>query len=187
MDSNYTNLKENKKIFAIDNIENRIIKDFSKINNEEIDEVPLGFFIESIYRYYSDYLNHHLKNVDLTPKQIYILLILSNENNLNQESIASVLNSNEVTTAREINHLEKNEFIERETDSNDKRKKIVLLTDKGKKLVNIITKFSNISEENLNEYISPEELHILRILLKKLLLSVNEQLLKPSFSNDEKY
>lgn len=125
------------------------------------------------------YLNKQLKDINLTPKQIYILLILSNDHHINQESIASILNSNEVTTTREIYTLEKNNYVTREIDEDDKRKKIVLLTDKGKRFVNIITTFSKQIETNLNEYISPEELHFLRILLKKLLISVDKLILLP--------
>ncbi len=65
-------------------------------------------------------------------------------------------------------------MITRKIDENDKRKKIVELTEKGKTVANLSMNFSRKSEDYLNEHMSPEELHILRILLKKLILVVNK-------------
>ena len=171
---NYTKINNAEKNYHSNIKTNRIIKDISNIDNNEIDDIPLGFFIESIFRHYSTYLNMNLKDFDLTAKQVYIILILYNKENLNQETIASILNSNEVTTTREINNLEKKELITRKIDENDKRKKIVELTEKGKTVANLSMNFSRKSEDYLNEHMSPEELHILRILLKKLILVVNK-------------
>ncbi len=104
---NYTKINNISKNYQSNIKTNRIIKDISNTDNNEIDDVPLGFFIESIFRHYSIYLNKNLKEFDLTAKQVYIILIIYNKENLNQETIASILNSNEVTTTREINNLEK--------------------------------------------------------------------------------
>ena len=104
---NYTKINNAEKNYHSNKKTNRIIKDITNIDTTEIDEVPLGFLIESIFRHYSTYLNMNLKDFDLTAKQVYIILILYNKDNLNQETIASILNSNEVTTTREINNLEK--------------------------------------------------------------------------------
>jgi len=110
----------------------------------------------------------------LTLTQAYIILILYNEKNLNQETIASILNINEVTATREISSLEDNGYVSRRVDEKDKRRKIVTLTESGKKMVKTITDYSHDNEKIINEFVSPEELHMLRVLMKKLLVSINE-------------
>lgn len=156
----------------------KIIKDFSNIGYDELDQVPIGFLIENIHNYYSVYMNKKLKNKNLTLIHSYIMLILFNGNNINQETIASILKINEVTATRVIGSLEDNGYVIRKIDENDKRKKIVNLTEKGREMVKVIMDYSNDDEKMINELISPEELHILRVLMKKLLLSINELILR---------
>lgn len=152
----------------------KIMKDFSNIDYEELDHVPIGFLLESIHNHYYVYMNNKLKNRDLTLTQAYIILILFNEKNLNQETIASILNINEVTATREISSLEDNGYVMRRVDENDKRRKIVNLTENGREKVKTISEYFQYNEKLINEYISPEELHLLRVLMKKLLVSINE-------------
>ena len=110
----------------------------------------------------------------MTLTQAYIILILFNEKNLNQETIASILNINEVPAPREISSLEDNGYVMRRVDENDKRRKIVNLTENGREKVKTISEYFQYNEKLINEYISPEELHLLRVLMKKLLVSINE-------------
>ena len=62
----------------------------------------------------------------------------------------------------------------RRVDENDKRRKIVNLTENGREKVKTLSEYSQYNEKLINEYISPEELHLLRVLMKKLLVSINE-------------
>jgi len=155
-------------------MKHKIVRDFSNIDYEELDHVPIGFLLESIHNHYIVYMTKKLKDRDLTLTQAYIILILYNEKNLNQETIASILNINEVTATREISSLEDNGYVSRRVDENDKRRKIVTLTESGKKMVKTITDYSHDNEKIINEFVSPEELHMLRVLMKKLLVSINE-------------
>jgi hypothetical protein len=41
-------------------------------------------------------------------------------------------------------------------------------------MVKTITDYSHDNEKIINEFVSPEELHMLRVLMKKLLVSINE-------------
>lgn len=169
-----TIIKNNMEEEDLNDIGYKIIKDFSNIDYEELDHVPIGFLLESIHNHYSVYMNKKLKNKDLTLKQAHIILILFNENNINQELIGSMLHINEVTTTREISSLEDKGYVIRRVDENDKRKKIVTITEEGRKKVKTITDYAKNNEKMINEFISPEELHILRVLMKKLLTSINE-------------
>lgn len=168
--------KSSKEI--INNINNEekypIIKDINKMDNNDIDDVPLGFFIEYLFNSYGSFIKKHLNDVKLTQKQAYILLTLFHENSIPQEKLASLLNFNEVTVTREVNYLEKKNYIIRKTDENDKRKKIVSLSEKGYAMQSLLRKCDHESEIELLDYLNYEELHILKFLMRKVMLTLDE-------------
>lgn len=152
-----------------DDFEEKYIKEVDKTNLYELNTIPLGFLIENAFNTFSEHSNYHLKDKNITRKQLYILFVLNMYKNIPQEKIASILNLKEVTVTREINHLEKNQFIVRKNDVTDKRKKLVNITYKGKDFLEKLD--INKLEKDIGNYLTSEEIHILRILLKKLIMS----------------
>jgi len=50
-------------------MKHKIIRDFSNIDYEELDHVPIGFLLESIHNHYIVYMTKKLKDRDLTLTQ----------------------------------------------------------------------------------------------------------------------
>ena len=113
-----------------DKFESEIL-DIYSLDNNEIDNVPIGFFFGLAARQYLNFFDKYLSELDINQNQFWILLNLCQEQNISQDKIASVLRVNGATMTRELNDLEKRRLIIRKTDENDRRKKLVSLFDKG--------------------------------------------------------
>ncbi len=98
--------------------------------------------------------------------QAYIIVICDNEGSIADE-ITKILKVDKGTTARAIAKLEKEKYILRVQDENDKRKYKLYSTDKSKELyAKIVALYYNIAEEALNILDEKEEKELLRILGK---------------------
>ena len=98
--------------------------------------------------------------------QAYIIVICDNEGAIADE-ITKILKVDKGTTARAIAKLEKENYILRVQDENDKRKYKLYSTDKSKELyAKIVALYYNIAEEALNILDEKEEKELLRILGK---------------------
>ena len=98
--------------------------------------------------------------------QAYIIVICDNEGAIADE-ITKILKVDKGTTARAIAKLEKQKYILRVQDENDKRKYKLYSTDKSKELyAKIVALYYNIAEEALNILDEKEEKELLRILGK---------------------
>ena len=107
------------------------ILEINSLDNNEIDNVPIGFFFGLATRQYIGFFNKYLSELDINENQLWILLALCQEQNISQDKIASILRVNGVTVTRELNDLEKRSLIMRKTDENDTQRKLVSLFDKG--------------------------------------------------------
>ena len=98
--------------------------------------------------------------------QAYIIVICDNEGSIADE-ITKILKVDKGTTARAIAKLEKEKYILRVQDENDKRKYKLYSTDKSKELyAKIVALYYNIAEEALNILDEKEEKELLKILGK---------------------
>lgn len=158
--------------------DNGFIDNLDNINDEELNRIPLCFFVEFIFKYYSVYINRYLEDSNLTPRQIYILLILGIKECIPQEEIATRLHINETAVTRDVKLMEEKELLKRISDNNDKRRKLVSLTDNGRKIIEYFKQVNDESEEKLLNYFNENELHILRIMLKKMILTLSDILEK---------
>lgn len=75
------------------------------------------------------------EEIDLTIEQFFILNILDNEDGLILRELANIVDRDKSAVLRHIDELEKNHFVTRVTDDEDKRRKILLLTKPGLKVL----------------------------------------------------
>ncbi|OWT33726.1 hypothetical protein BGI41_00945 [Methanobrevibacter sp. 87.7] len=115
-----------------------------KINKKSGIGLP-GLF-DSIHRNHSIYLKHALKNEDISFGQFPYLMYLyhekvNNNDNSTQIEIANAYGVTEGTVARALVKMEENNIIEREENKENRREKIIKLTEKGN---NLAKKFRDI-------------------------------------------
>ena len=99
-------------------------------------------------------LEHNITNI-----QMFILgYIYENQNDkdIYQKDIEKLLNIRRSTTTEILNVMEKNNFVKRIESSDDKRKKIITLSDKGKYYVGEFEKSIFIVETEILKGISNE-------------------------------
>lgn len=75
------------------------------------------------------------EGIELTIEQFFILNILDNEDGLILQEVADIVNRDKSAVLRHVDGLEKNHFVTRVTDSRDKRRKLLLVTKRGMKVL----------------------------------------------------
>lgn len=108
-----------------------------------------------------------IKESGLTPAQFGVLEALYNKGDLRiNELIEKILTtSGNITVV--IKNLEKEEFIQKNTDPKDKRSCIISLTDKGKQFIEAILPKHIENIGDIFSILSDEEKRVLKGILKK--------------------
>ena len=104
--------------------------DFS---DERISFTPAILYIDYINLQFNNYLKKNYK--DITPRDFTYLVNIFYHQNISQRELADFLFVSEANVTQIIKRLEKNEFITRIPDKNNKSKNILYLTSKGKNIV----------------------------------------------------
>jgi len=105
---------------------------------------------------------------DITTTQMGALFILARRDGLDQKELAELLFIDQTNMGVVIKSLEKNGFLRRAVSGNDKRRKILQLTDSGRLAFRAIDQDAERAQKQLVSNLTPEEqLEFVR-LLKKL-------------------
>lgn len=86
---------------------------------------------EVIVRYWRSFTEKKLKEFDLTFGEQIIIIFLSKNENVNQESISKRYMIDKGMVAKTLTRLEDKGFIKREQNPNNKRENIISLTEKS--------------------------------------------------------
>lgn len=112
--------------------------------------------------------NIEFKDLTLTKGQyLYLVRIYENEGII-PERLAELIKVDRTTLSRAINKLEKNNFIEKRADKQNRKIKHLYATNKGKKATFFILKENKHSNEVALQNFSEEEIHLLKTLLVKM-------------------
>lgn len=114
-------------------------------------------------------------NLDITPVQSRILMFISEEDEVTATDILDRFNSiNKSTLSEILNNLEKNEYIYRTEAIHDSRKKIIVLTNKAKDVINLLKEnFEAIAKKVIDD-ISVSEYEQFKNVLSKMERNVDE-------------
>ncbi len=107
-------------------------------------------------------------DLDLSMEHFTILLFINEKDLLTQQDLANHFMRDKSIILRQVNILIDMGYVVRSTDEDDKRKKNLILTDKGNKLLQFSKELSHqVSEELLNG-ISEEELEHFEHVISKI-------------------
>ncbi len=109
-------------------------------NLREIDPREILGPIAQIYRSNLVFMTRGLEAYRIRSGQFEFLIVLYHKDGVSQETLAKLLKVSKATSARAIQNLEKEGYVYRERDESDLRAYRVYLTEKGKKMRNIIFK-----------------------------------------------
>lgn len=109
------------------------LEEFRQIDSSIL---TVGKLIAMIARGQQIYLNHHLEGLGINATQLHLLLEISSQCDINQESISRRCNINKGAVARSIKKLEDKGLVIRQIDENNRRQNKVSLTDLGRQTLN---------------------------------------------------
>lgn len=132
------------------------------------EQESIGKWISIIHRYGKVYFEKALKPYNIGSGQFIFLLMLFKKDGISQEAIAEQLRIDKGTTARAIKRLEKEGYVTRKVDPEDKRAYKVYTTQKAVKIQPKIKKILFGWTEILSAGFSEEEKALLLKLLKKM-------------------
>jgi len=91
-------------------------------------DVNVGFLIHDVSRMMRAWFDERAQNLGLTRAQWRVLVHLAGREGLNQSSLAEILELDTVTLGRHIDRLERDGWLERRPDPNDRRAWSLYLT-----------------------------------------------------------
>ena len=107
-------------------------------------------------------------DLDLSMEHFTILVFINEKDLLTQQDLANHFMRDKSIVLRQVNSLIDMGFVVRSTDEDDKRKKNLILTDKGNKLVQFSKELSRRVSEELLDGISEEELKHFEHVISKI-------------------
>jgi DNA-binding MarR family transcriptional regulator len=128
----------------------------------------IGRWISILYRYRKCYVNRRLEPYGIAGGQYIFLLTLNGHDGMSQEQVSDYLKMDKTTTAKAIKKLEENGYVERNTNSEDKRAYNVFLTQKARDVMPLIHDAVEKWENTLITGISEDEYQLLETLLSKM-------------------
>ncbi|MGT2888526.1 MarR family winged helix-turn-helix transcriptional regulator [Streptococcus didelphis] len=138
----------------------------------------LGVLIKKANLEFDRQANHFLSSKHITTSQFRIIkhLILQPEGSLKQIDIENFFGMTNPSVTGILQNLEKKGLIYRKNHLDDKRCKVILLTDKAKKLKDQILQISESIEDNFTQSMTKEETQLLKELLTKLITESKKKL-----------
>ncbi|RKD20876.1 transcriptional regulator, MarR family [Caminicella sporogenes DSM 14501] len=128
----------------------------------------IGKWISILHRYAKCYIDRELKTYNIGSGQFIFLVLLFKKDGINQEDISKIINIDKGTTARALKKLEKEGYIKRQIDPDDKRAYKVYITEKAlsikSKIFNVLKKWTDILSSDFTE----EEKELALKLLQKM-------------------
>lgn len=132
----------------------------------------IGKNLFTVQRYFKIFLNHRLKKHGLNSAQFMTLLILMKEDGLSQEGINEVLHFDKGFLARVAKSLEKDGYIIRKVNQEDRRAYKLYLTDKAKGLKPMIFEILGEWDSTILDGVTEKEKEILENTLENMLKRV---------------
>lgn len=138
---------------------------------DEILKMPLGSLISAISRAHLAYLFSEIEKLGITGGQYRFLGAIIREDGIIQEELANNIHLNESTITRTLKKLEDAGMVHREVDENNRRRKIITVTEKGRDVVDKITKL-DAEWDNKIKSLSTSEKDKLKETLRPMVLEV---------------
>lgn len=139
-------------------------------------EIPIGGLLGSTSHKMRLLLYKVLQNndVDLNVEQFMLLKCLSFNDGINQQELSKVIDRDKTTIARLISKMEKKNMVLRVNSKEDKRVNNIYLTNLGKEMLSNVEPYLSEINNSLKGSISVDEFEVLKRVLSKLNVSIEE-------------
>ncbi len=132
----------------------------------------LGYFLNKTLRIFKSQINTEFRKqgIELTFEQFVVLRMLDSNCNMIQQDLAHVLQKDKSIIVRQMNGLLDEKYVDRLTNTNDKRKKNLTLTSKGIEMLEQLRVISNDLSDKLLAGVTESEYET----FKKVMLKIQE-------------
>ena len=113
-------------------------------------------------------LEKDLKDFGFSSSHQFAVLLLLSKQSLSQKEISDVTLADEPSTTRMLDRMIRKEIIGKKRSTEDKRKQVVYITDKGLNLLKNIMPIVEQNNKNVETLIDEEELEQLFTILNKI-------------------
>ena len=139
--------------------------------------LPIGKLIAIISKGQTIYMNRKLDEFGINSTQLHLLFEISNQDDINQEKIASRCNINKGAVARSIKKLEDKGLVIRQIDSTNRRQNKVSLTENGKDILDKSVKMIKEWEDEIfnNDLIKKEDMQNALKEIAVRIMEINER------------
>ncbi|HKK47209.1 MAG TPA: MarR family winged helix-turn-helix transcriptional regulator [Balneolaceae bacterium] len=134
--------------------------------------IRIGVTVKALVRKINASFSQH--EIDLTVSQMVILNLLNNDDGLCQHSLAEMLNKDKSAVLRQINCLEKKHFLIKIPDPEDKRRKKLVLTKPGLKVLRKALNVENELLETVLGDVGEQDLKTFYRVLEQIYKSIQE-------------
>ncbi|MBU7018523.1 MAG: MarR family transcriptional regulator [Theionarchaea archaeon] len=141
------------------------------------EQKSLGRFISCIYRYTQMYIGKELEKYRIGSGQFSFLMTLYRRDGITQEDLANLLHVDKATSARAVKNLEKEGYIARKEDAEDKRKYRVFVTEKGREIESMMKSISSEWTARLLSGFTEDEKESVTIFLEKMVKNISEEVI----------
>lgn len=128
---------------------------------------PTGRLLSAAARRIERAWDEYLTQWDLSHASLPVLVVLT-QGPLSQREIAATMHVTEQSVGRIVRSLETRAYITRQPHDTDRRRRVVAITNKGRRALTDLNKAQTI-EALIGDTLSPEEITQLRVLLIRML------------------
>lgn len=132
-------------------------------------ENTLGYLVTSLYRDFMDFSNEKLQAWGLSRGLLFFILYIGKHPYCSPGRLASDLHMDTGHTTRSIDKLQKNGFVIREKNKEDKRSYVLYLTPKGEEVFKLSYTLFEQWDNQLSNGLAKEEVEEIKQLLTKIL------------------
>lgn len=142
--------------------------------NRIVEPQRMGRWISVLYRQFQSFINHALKDIDISSSEYIFLITLYYREGVSQETLSSHLYIDKAATARAINLLESKGYVIRKKDEVDRRKNRIYVTEKGLSVKENLNKALNDWNEIITEGLDSKTIEQLNYNLREMSMKVTK-------------
>ena len=133
---------------------------------------PIGYMLAQTFKGFKNQMASEFKCLEagLTFEQYVILHLLNSNAVIIQQDLANHMQKDKSIIVRQIDGLLENQFVERLTNKEDKRKKNLILTKKGFDILNQMKDIASEVSGKLLTDVSPDDF----VVFQKVLMKIQE-------------
>lgn len=137
-----------------------------QVDEEHIE--PIGKYLSIAYKAFFSLLDERLETYEIGAEGLHLLFPVYKEEGISQKRLCEIFFQNKATIARRLEQLENNGFIRREEDPDDRRQKLIHLTQKSTNKRPEFRKVLKSIEHDLRANLSQEEVETFLQIIKKI-------------------